>query len=176
MDEFKKFKNLALLFLLTIFTVFLCIRVKTTHNPGDNHGDTITVTVTVFDTTPYYKPVPKDSLVIKYITKKLPNVTDREDNFLITDSSDVVIPITQQVYTDDSTYTAYISGYNTTLDSMLIYHRLQQTFVQVPSHPPPQKTSRWSVSVHVGYGMTMSSTPQFTPYIGVGLSYKLFNF
>lgn len=175
MDEFK---NLALFFLAAILMAFLCIGVKiTTSDPTANYGDTITVKV--FDTILCYKPTPKDSTVINYVTVKLPvadNNLSNIDSDKSHDSCSVTIPVTQKIYTDDSTFTAYISGYNTSLDSMLIFHQRQQTIIQVPPHPPPQKTSRWSVSVHVGYGITMSSTPQFTPYIGIGLSYKIFNF
>lgn len=135
---------------------------------------------TVFDTIPYYKPVPRDSLVIKYITDRLPNAgnDDKEDNFPITDSviadsSDVVIPITQKTYTDDSTYMAYISGYMTSLDSLMILNR---EIVTTMSPCPVQQNKKWSIGVQVGYGVTFNNTPQFTPYIGIGLSYKLFNF
>ena len=87
-----------------------------------------------------------------------------------TDSTDVVIPITQKVY-EDSTYTAYVSGYRANLDSLIIYPKYE--VVNITSHPKPK---RWSVGLQVGYGMTMKGTPQFVPYVGVGISYNLFSF
>lgn len=132
---------------------------------------------TVYDTIPYYHPVPKDSTVINYITVELPIADDKEDNFLITNDSDsttVVLPITQKIYTDDSTYKAYISGYMISLDSLLLTRRTETIIKTIPC--PDYNNKRWSVGVHIGYGLTVSSTPQFTPYIGIGLSYKLFNF
>ena len=141
--------------------------------------DTVYVRDTVYDTIPYYYPVPKDSTVINYITVELPIADDKEDNFLITNDSDsttVVLPITQKTYTDDSTYKAYISGYMISLDSLLLTRRTETIIKTIPC--PDYNNKRWSVDVHIGYGLTVSSTPQFIPYIGIGLSYKLklFNF
>lgn len=168
-------KNLAIAILAIIMSVSLAVNCRHyRHDMPETYRDTIT------DTIPYYKPVPRDSLVIKYVTERLPNAgkDDKEDNFPITDSiiadsSDVVIPITQKTYTDDSTYIAYVSGYRTSLDSLMILNRKIVT-TMLPC--PIQRNEKWSVGLQVGYGITVNKTPQFTPYIGIGLSYKLFNF
>ena len=139
---------------------------------------THTDTITIFDTIQYYMPVTKDSTIIKYITIKPPDINDETyslpttDNVIQSDSSSIIIPITQKVYTDNSTYTAFVSGYMVSLDSLLFTRRTEINTAPCLS----QKDKRWSVGIHAGYGITMSSIPQFTPYIGVGLTYKLFSF
>lgn len=169
----NRVKDIAIILLIAAFIVSLCIHTPSRTGECSTYRDTIT------DTIPYYLPVPKDSLVIRYVTERLPNAEndDKEDNFPITDtiiadSSDVVIPITQKIYTDDSTYIAYVSGYQAALDSFMFL--CNKEIITKPC--PAPKERKWSVGVQVGYGITMTTTPQFTPYIGVGLSYKLFNF
>ena len=88
------------------------------------------------------------------------------------DSAYVVVPISQTVY-EDSTYTAYVSGYRATLDS-LIFRMPREITTITNTHY--QKPKRWSVGIQVGYGMTLKGTPQFSPYVGIGVSYNLFSF
>ena len=162
---------------------------------------------TFIDTIPFYKPVPKDSFVVRYVTAKLPKTESKSPNDvkkspqnggILTethkigeisfdsvnlgkdsfaheidfgnkpDSVDVDIPITQKVYSDDSTYTAYISGYNQRLDS-LIFHPKREV-VTITKWKPP---NRWSIGIQAGYGMSRNG---MQPYIGIGVSYNLFSF
>lgn len=111
-----------------------------------------------------------------------PAADDKEDNFpnkseqkstLISehktqDSVTVQIPITQRVYETDR-YRAVVSGYQPSLDDLLIYQPSQVVRIK-------DKPKRWGIGVQVGYGMTVKGTPQFAPYIGVGVSYNLFQF
>ena len=111
-----------------------------------------------------------------------PAADDKEDNFpnkseqkstLISelktqDSVTVQIPITQRVYETDR-YRAVVSGYQPSLDDLLIYQPTQVVRIK-------DKPKRWGIGVQVGYGMTVKGTPQFAPYIGVGVSYNLFTF
>lgn len=149
---------------------------------GYKDGTTVpdTVRVVVYDTLTYYKPVPKDSVVIRYITEKLPISEPQETNLLNfaneipvgskTDSVEVQIPITQKIY-EDSIYTAYVSGYNPSLDSLIF--RIPQETMTITKYTKPK---RWSIGIQAGYGMTLKGMPQFTPYIGVGISCNLFSF
>ena len=162
-----------------IFVVMLVI--PRNCSTGINGEVSDTTRVVVYDTISYYKPIPKDSVVIRYITERLPVADDKEVNFPINitdtiamvapDSANVVIPITQEVY-EDSTYTAYVSGYKPSLDSIFIYPK---TEVQTITNKVNDK-SRWSVSVHAGYGLTLTKQPTFSPYIGIGISYNLYTF
>lgn len=127
-------------------------------------------TTTYVDTIPYYKPVPKDSIVIKYHIVKLP-AQKKDSASGKTDSVDVVLPITQKVY-EDSTYHAWISGYRPQLDSIHIYNKnITITNTQTIT-VTKYKTKRWGVGVQVGCGYNFN---QISPYIGIGVQYNIFN-
>lgn len=128
-----------------------------------------TTRVTVVDTVPYVKPVARDSVVVRYVTKKLPIVHDTVLPICI-DSADVNIPITQKQYCD-STFTAWVSGYEANLDSIRVYARREVVTVNKIIKEPP---NRFVVSLNIGYGLTPYNGLQ--PYIGVGVGYKLFSF
>lgn len=129
-----------------------------------------TSTVTVTDTIPYYKPVAKDSLVVRYETVKLPAVRDTVRDSLIYkdtlvhDSVNVILPITQKKY-EDSTYTAWVSGFRPNLDSINIYRKTVYKTIT-------EKPCRFGIGVMGGYGYGTKGT---TPFIGVGIYYRLFN-
>lgn len=81
------------------------------------------------------------------------------------DSVNVQIPITQKVY-EDSTYKAYISGYNASLDSFYIYPQTKIVTIK-------EKPKRWHLSVSAGYGITPKG---LQPCLMVGVSYMIFSF
>lgn len=196
----ERLKNIALLLFLAVFLASLCLNVHH-YTGGTTEPYRDTIKTTFVDTIPYYKPVPKDSTVIKYVTATLPKADDKEDNFpnktvtelpesvqkfpesdknlqdsvqnfgkIVPDSANVVIPITQKVY-DEDTYTAFVSGYNPSLDSLIF--KMPREVVTIKEYSKPK---RWSVGVQVGYGVTLKGTPQFAPYVGIGVSYNLFSF
>lgn len=92
-----------------------------------------------------------------------------EDSDHPPDSVDVLVPITQKVY-EDSTYRAYVSGYNATLDSIYVFRRTEYITNNVVVKTKPK---RFSVGVQAGYGITPRG---FQPYIGIGVSVNLFSF
>lgn len=198
----KQIKNIIAVLLVAAFIASLYLNVRFCMMRREGIAVSDTTRVTIFDTIPYPMPVPKDSLVIRYITEKLPVSTETEnfstknndfstgngniaqenitgngnissDN--IPDSIAVDIPITQKVY-EDSLYRAYVSGYRPSLDSLIIFPRHDITTVTNGYSYPKSRQKRWGIGIHVGYGMTMSRTPQFTPYIGFGISYNLITF
>lgn len=77
------------------------------------------------------------------------------------DSVNVQIPITQRVY-EDSTYRAYVSGFDARLDSIYIYPQTKIVTIK-------EKPKRWHLSVSAGYGITPKG---FQPYIGLGVSFN----
>ena len=81
------------------------------------------------------------------------------------DSADVIVPITQKKY-GDSTYTAYVSGYNASLDSIYTYSQTKIVTIK-------EKPKRWHLSVSAGYGITPKG---FQPCLMVGVSYTIFTF
>lgn len=131
-----------------------------------------TDTITFYDTVCVYKPIPKDSIVLKYKAVKLPVDTTcfgREDNFPTNDSVTVVLPIVRKEY-QDSTYHAWVSGYDVSIDSIQTYSRHDVTTIQ---QTPRLSTKHWHIGVTGGYGFT----PQgLQPFIGVGISYSLISF
>ena len=200
----ERLKNIALLLFLAVFVASLCLNVHhCTMREQEPYRDTIRTTFV--DTIPYYKPVPKEEKPLGNITAKLPvsvpklpenvqkfpesgkNLQDSVQNFgksvpddhfedmgekVTPDSADVVVPITQTVY-EDSTYTAYVSGYRASLDS-LIFRMPREVTTITNTHY--QKPKQWSIGIQVGYGVTLKGTPQFMPYVGIGISYNFFSF
>lgn len=143
---------------------------------GGKH-ETVYDTIAVYDTIPYYHPVPRDSVVIRYVTATLPAAHDTgtDDDVpqeavcdtTVSDSARVVVPITQKVYSTPD-FTAYVSGYQASLDSFNIY---RQHYLLEPR--PPDKTSRWGLSVGTG----VSWTPEgMRPSMFVGVTYTFKRF
>lgn len=182
MKELRKFLVYALVGALLCLNVYQCHRTR--EKPEMGGCGVFTDTLTVIDTIPYYKPVPRDSVVIRYVTEKLPALPPREDgptgqgqNAEQSDSTEVTvpsvpddsvtvqIPITQKRYETDR-YRAYVSGYRPSLDSLIIFPQRQVVRIR-------EKPRRWHVGVQAGYGVTPAG---FQPYIGVGVSYDLFSF
>lgn len=151
-------------------------------------------TTTIVDTIPYYFPVPKDSAVVRYVTRYLPVVvpgqgkTQNIDTFLSEnyaqkneenippmgladkrDSMAVEIPITQKRYENEN-YRAYISGYEANLDSIFVFPKT--TVIRERSYKPP---SKWHIGITGGYGYGFNSKTA-EPYIGVGITYSILSF
>lgn len=154
---------------------------------------TDTTRVTVVDTVPYVKPVARDSVVVRYVRVKLPIGDDKPyyaslglskpgDTFLaenyaqksaenIPDSLRVDVPIVQKRYSD-STYTAWVSGYDVRLDSIRVYTRREVvTISRTIKGEGKGGCKRLGVSVGLGVGITPKGVQ---PYVGVGVGYRLF--
>lgn len=180
----KQIKNIIAVLLVAAFIASLYLNVRFCMMRRESIAASDTTRVTIFDTIPYPLPVPKDSIVVRYITEKLPISTENEhpgtenSNIApgnIPDSAEVEIPITQKVY-EDSLYRAYVSGYNPSLDSLIIFPQHDITTITNNYTCPKPRQKRWGIGIHVGYGVTIANTPQFAPYIGFGISYNLINF
>lgn len=148
-----------------------------------------TNTITRYDTLLVKSPTARDSIVVKYITKTLPSSKQKKnDTFLAEnyaqnngenippqemsderDSVAVKIPITQKRY-DGENYSAWVSGYEPSLDSIFVSQRTD--VVTIREKKPPNK---WHIGVQCGVGYTFKSK-QFEPFIGVGLSYSIISF
>lgn len=174
----KRLKDILLCVLLTTLVGFILWNRGKVLQAGHKDGTTVpdTVRVVVYDTLTYYQPIPVDSTVIHHITEKLPVSENREEADddpdtsagHKTDSVEVQIPVTRKIY-EDSTYRAVISGYRINLEEMTVYPRRE--IVIVNNRPKPK---RWSVGIQAGYGITPSAG--LHPYLGVGLTYNIFNF
>lgn len=130
-------------------------------------------------------PVPSDSGVVRYDTiwpdnkgvknipksgnksvENIPQKSEKTRGDTLKSAENlpqpVVIPITQKVY-KDSDYTAYVSGYKPSLDSIYVRHKVTTITIK-------QKARRWNVGVSAGYGMTPKG---FQPYVGIGVTFNL---
>lgn len=83
------------------------------------------------------------------------------------DSADVTVPLSSYRYSGEN-FEAWVSGYNARLDSIRVYARVREVRVKEKA-----KRKRWSVGLQAGYGFTPKG---WQPYIGVGVSVKLFEF
>lgn len=81
-----------------------------------------------------------------------------------------IIPIEKAIYHDSTStaqYTAYVSGYKASLDSIAISCLQTSTII---TNTERIKSSRFGVGIQLGVGATASG---FSPYIGVGVQYRL---
>ena len=127
-----------------------------------------TTRVVVYDTVTYRQPIAVDSVVVRYKTIKVRKVVN--DTIKVMDSAEdsvaVEIPITQKHYAD-STYSAWVSGYDPCLDSIKVYPR---TEVLTITQKIQDKPKRWGIGIQGGVGYGKGG---FTPYIGVGVQYNI---
>lgn len=144
-------------------------------SPPETINDTITVIEVKTDTLFSDQPVPVRERIIRYarvarVNDSLKSEHDTAHVLSLAENDNtidsIVIPITQRVYTDDSTYTAWVSGYDAMLDSIETYRRRELTtntiFVQ--------SRKRW----HVGIQGGVYATPKgLQPGIGLGFSFDL---
>ena len=128
-------------------------------------------TVVVVDTAYYDRPIVKDSVVTKFITRYLPvmqpvGITDTLTMWAH-DTVAVEVPITSKHYGSE-TYDAWVSGFEPSLDSIRVYQRTEYITERVVVSKPPNK---WEFDVVGGidYGI---KTQQYRPYAGGELLYK----
>ncbi|MBD5414853.1 MAG: hypothetical protein HDR46_01060 [Bacteroides sp.] len=129
-------------------------------------------TVTIYDTIPYYYPVARDSVVVRYETHRLP-LADLgrdtiRDTVVVVDSVEVIVPITQKEYRD-STYHLWVSGYAPRLDSIYTFTRRDYTTITLP----PIQPKRWHIVLSLGWSLTPKGVQ---PYFGAGVGYSIKSF
>ena len=161
-------KKISLL-LFVAFTIAICIYVSQRKSSIDIKSIITTDTIIRYDTLIYRTPIVKDSLIVKYKTAVLPVVRHdtitKEYVHMVMDSVEVNIPITQKVY-EDSTYKAWVSGYEPQLDSISVYQK-----TQVINHYIREKPKYWGIGLQIGYGFTGK---ELRPYVGIGVNYNIF--
>lgn len=153
---------------LYLLSAFLLGSIVTAIFFTENPAEPVVETETFYDTIPYYYPVARDSVIVRYETHKLPLAGERRDTVVVVDSVEVVVPISQKEY-QDSTYHAWVSGYSVSLDSIYIYQQHDYTTITVP----PTKPKRWHVGITAGFGITPRGVQ---PYIGAGVTYSFKSF
>lgn len=132
-----------------------------------------TEVVTKYDTIKAAAPEPVHDTIIKWQVARVPIDHPRDCTKMVkdADSVNVTLPITQRVYRDSS-YTAWVSGYKPSLDSIHTYNKMVYTTrtIERTITKPPRK---WGIGINAGYGYGINSK-LFEPYIGVGVTYVIF--
>lgn len=85
----------------------------------------------------------------------------------------VEVEITQKVYSDDSTYTAYVSGVNPNLDSIFVKQKEVTHSILETRTLQVKKFRRWNIGLIGGYGYGFKSK-NLEPFVGVGITISLF--
>lgn len=119
-----------------------------------------TDTLKVVDTLKFYTPKPVKVFKIRHDTLRIA---------VAGDTLATALPIESKVY-KDSSYTAYISGYNAQLDS--IYIRSPTTYITTNTEKIITRNKRFNIGVIGGFGLGLKSKA-FEPFLGVGVSYSL---
>lgn len=121
-------------------------------------------TLKIFDTIRIIKPI-----LVKSTRLRKDTISITKKAFI--DSSKVVLPIEQKIYSDSS-YTAFVSGYRAVLDS--IHIRSPTTIINREIERVITQTKRKHFNIGVvgglGYGFT---TKKIEPFVGFGLSYNI---
>ena len=163
----------ALVLLSIILSAALARSCRTSGKLRPPDIQTVTDTVLIRDTAFIEKPEAEsvatvDTILVRTV-EHVPGDTVR-----ITDTVYVRLPIEQRHYSGKE-YDAWISGYRPRLDSIRIYRNTLQltgtSIVQTQTRP-----KRWGIGIQIGYGMTLTPSPQFHPYIGIGISYDILSF
>ena len=81
------------------------------------------------------------------------------------DTVTVSLPFVQKQY-KDSNYSAWVSGYEPSLDSIKIFPK---TIIVRESKVERKKDRRWGVYGGVGIGVS----GRVTPYVGIGIGYRI---
>lgn len=132
-----------------------------------------TEVVTKYDTIKDVAPAPVHDTIIKWQVTRVPIDHFRDCTKMVkgADSANVRLPISQRVYRD-SNYTAWVSGYKPSLDSIHTYNKMiytTRTIERTVTKPP----NHWGIGINAGYGYGINSK-LFEPYIGVGVTYIIF--
>lgn len=157
-----------------VFIIILFIAVFFSYQHGKRKGNDkpYVDSITYVDTVSFLVPVPVDSVVIRYKTVTLPvkdsssiKLNSAGNNVNAQDSVNVVIPIIQKEY-KDSTYHAWVSGYEPAIDSIYVYPKHTIITKNIPS-----RMKRWGLGIQTGIGMYGD---KISPFVGIGISYNIF--
>lgn len=163
-------------FMMVLVVLVGCFCFNGCTGKGKPDGDTITVRVDSIRDTVYVEvhdtvPVVKQETVVRYV--KIPVQKREEAEGEVKDTVDM--PVIQREYSDDSTYTAYVSGLKyeqwPKLDSITVRQRNIETIVE-RTITVRKKQSRWGIGITGGYSFGLADY-KFQPYIGFGFGYYI---
>lgn len=165
----KAFYFLAVALLVSL----VCNYAQCTGN--DARTDTVTVerTDTLYVTKKDTVPVVSKEMVVSYVNVPIPIENTYLDNIRENKHDSVCLPVTQKMYTDDSTYTAYVSGIRyqelPKLDSIAVR---QRTIYREIERTISVNQRRFSIGLQTGVGVGIIHR-QPDIYIGFGIQWKI---
>ena len=85
----------------------------------------------------------------------------------------IELPKMQRVYSDDSTYKAWVSGYEPRLDSINVFRKtIKETVtISVPTKKKRTFWQRFNIGVQAGYGLGLDDKKTH-PYVGCGVGFN----
>ena len=85
----------------------------------------------------------------------------------------IELPKVQRVYSDDSTYKAWVSGYEPRLDSINVYRKTIKETVTITIPTKKKRTfwQRFNIGVQAGYGLGLDDKKTH-PYVGCGVGFN----
>lgn len=159
------FKDLLKAIIIVVITALITASLYRCNNRGKAKE-----TVIVKDTLTVVKVDTVRSSIPIYIRSETIDTIKIVDTLIFKDT--LYLPITQRIY-KDSSYTAYVSGYRPSLDSIEVYNKILYRDIITAVASPKARPKRWGIGVHAGYGFGANG---LQPYIGVGLSYNVIVF
>lgn len=162
------FVILSVLFLISLgFNIY--------YNQTDKKVTTDTTTIvktkidTITDSVPVIKHI-KDIYVKRDTFTNIERIIDTITN---TETVVVDVPIVQKTYSDDSTYTAYVSGYKPNLDSISVYRK--EIIIEKTITTTKKDNKKFGIGP-VLYGGYDIHNKQFGWGVGIGLNYNIIKF
>lgn len=142
----------------------------------------VTKTVTKYIEKKDSMPEARKETVVRYIkvpvlpkTSYLDSIREnKQDSISIRENKQdsICLPVTQKMYTDDSTYTAYVSGYEPQLDSIFVKQKEILHTITETRPVETKKFRRWNLGLIGGYGYGFQSK-QVEPFVGLGVTIGL---
>lgn len=129
-----------------------------------------TITIEVHDTIPQIKK----ERIVKYVP--MPDIKPVDESADADSTHNDSIAIVQREYSDDSTYTAWVSGLRygvwPKLDSINVRRQIVTEHIK-ETITIRKKSSRWTIGAQagIGYGFRYQG---IEPYIGVGIGFRLY--
>ena len=150
---------IALSFMMNVFLLMLCQKEPSVVIERD----------TVWKDTTIYQPQAAETIKTgRVVYVKVPMESAGKERDTIHDSIEVPVPIIQKRY-DDSLYTAWVSGFEPNLDSLMLYQpEIITTITKSIVKPSPLIT----VGIQTGGGYGVFNR-QFDVYVGFGAQINL---
>jgi len=162
------------MFVLLCISLFVNYKQYRDANEKPDKVEVVTTVTTTekTDTTPDLKEEKPIGVVYVPVVdeKKRDSASVAGPDTLTLKGDSVEIPITQKVY-EDSLYTAYVSGFRQSLDSIKVRERIVTT--HVTETRTETEFRRWNIGVTAGYGYGVRNK-NLDIFVGIGVTFNLF--